>query len=182
MPNPILSLISHPISLPLSRSPSSLTHLSLLSHPISLPLSRSRSSLPPLSLHLSLLSHLISLPLSLSLGLARLSLPLSLAVKGDHRGGRRRKKKRKKRGSQKKKKKKKREKKEEVDHFSSSRLLYPVGKQSMIIFFLHCFVFGVFYFILKIRVVGEFDSEFFGSLFFFFLGIWNFNGFSVCSS
>ena len=60
----------------------------------------------------------------------------------------------------------------------------------MIIFFLHCFVFGVLL-ILKIRVVGEFDSDFFWfSVFFFFLWVFgtlmgllfahhtNFGGFS----
>ena len=36
----------------------------------------------------------------------------------------------------------------------------------MIILFLHCFVFGVLL-ILKIRVVGEFDSEFFWCFVFF---------------
>ena len=87
-----------------------------------------------------------------------------------------------------KKKKKKKKGKKEVHHSSSSHLLHPVGKQSMIIFFLHSFVFGVLL-ILKIRVVafvGEFDSEFFWfsdfCFFFFFVGAWNFDGFSVCSS
>ena len=52
----------------------------------------------------------------------------------------------------------------------------------MIILFLHCFVFGVLL-ILNIRVVGEFDSEFFWfSVFYFFVGVWNFDGFAVCSS